>query len=245
MKALYTLEWIFYTYLESKLWIIGCAFCTLLSITVVWSETTFWISNYSTLELSILYWWLNAQQNMSVVAQWIVIFIPVWYIAYTAYWSMFELRIMNYYRLLPHQLSDANSILFSAYYVCRLTAPMVYNFLLMIHDQTSAFYLVNKQMNLTPLFGSYANAFLPLCLVVLCLFNILDVYSWLLQCFCFKRFKKFRYDEDFSDERIDQGKDIVANEKSLKERGLGLSIDQETGSLLKKEQEKECIVWYY
>jgi len=164
-------------------------------------------------------------------------FIPVWYITYCAYWSMFQLRLFNYYRLIPHQQSDANSILFSAYYICRLTAPMVYNFLLMIDDKTSAFYKVMGEMDFVPIFGDKraASAFLPLVLIILCAFNIFDVYSWLLGCFCFKRFRKFTYTEDFSDERIDKGRDIVLQEKSLKEKGLGLSVDQDYGSLLKKE----------
>jgi len=242
VQILYNLEWVFYTYLESNLWIIASALCALLSISVVWSETTFWISDYfPAVRLSIFYWLLNGYGDMSVLLQWIVIFVPCCYIAYCAYWSMFQLRILNYYRLIPKQQSDANSILFSAYYVCRLTAPMIYNFLRMIDDSTSAFYKVMGPMNLVPLLGNAVvmNALIPLTLLALCCLNVFNVYSWLLGCFCLRKFKKFVYDEDFSDERIEQGKDIIGQEKSLKERGLGLSIDQENGSLLNKNKKKK------
>jgi len=240
-QTIYTFEWLYYTFVETKLWMVASFLCGLLSISVVWSETVFWITqHFPRIKLSIFYWLLNGNENMSVIFQWTVMFIPVWYITYSAYWSMFQLRIFNYYRLIPHQQSDANSILFSAYYICRLTAPMVYNFLLMIDDKTSAFYKVMGQMDLVPIFGEEgsANAFLPLILIILCALNIFNVYSWILGLFCFKRFRKFTYNEDFSDERIDKGKDIVSQEKSLKEKGLGLSIDQDYGSLLRKNKKK-------
>jgi len=240
-QTMYTLEWYYFTYLEAKMWIVASLLSVLLSISVVWSESLFWVTQiFPSVKLSIFYWLLNGNENITVIYQWIVMFIPVWYITYCAYWSMFQLRLFNYYRLIPHQQSDANSILFSAYYICRLTAPMVYNFLLMIDDKTSAFYKVMGEMDFVPIFGDKraASAFLPLVLIILCAFNIFDVYSWLLGCFCFKRFRKFTYTEDFSDERIDKGRDIVLQEKSLKEKGLGLSIDQDYGSLLKKNKKK-------
>jgi hypothetical protein len=68
-------------------------------------------------------------------------------------------------------------------------------------------------INLAPLLGGEDKgtvAFLPLCLIVLCALHIFNVYNWLFGCCCFKRFRKFVYDEDFSDERIDQGRDIIA-----------------------------------
>ena len=44
-------------------------------------------------------------------------FIPLSYMALCAYTTLFKIRLFNYYRLVPHRQSDANSIMFSAKYV--------------------------------------------------------------------------------------------------------------------------------
>jgi len=247
-QMLYTLEWYWYTYAERIAYAVAAVLLAVLSICVVWSESVFWIATIQgwqkpgrELHLSIFYWLLNANEDMNVLLQWLVIFVPCGYIAYCAYWSMFQLRIMNYYRLIPHQQTDEYSILFSAYYVCRLTAPMVYNFLLMLDDRTSAYVQLMGMVNIVPLLGDWANAYLPLFLIVLCAMNVFNVWTWLTTTCCLKRFRKFTYDEDFSDERIDQGAEIISKERSFKERGLALSLDQIDGSLLKRKQKKTSV----
>ena len=44
----------------------------------------------------------------------VVVFLPLAYAALAAYSTLFRIRLFNYYRLIPHQETDANSILFSA-----------------------------------------------------------------------------------------------------------------------------------
>jgi len=237
MQYLYKAEWYWYTYGESPAMVVAAFFCGALSICTVWSETFFWIAtvpNWEHWHLSIFYWMLNGKSDMNQFFQWLVVFVPCCYIAFCAFWSMFQLRILNYYRLIPHQQTDSNSILFAAYYICRLTAPMIYNFLLMVDDKSSAYRKVMNVVDLIPVMGNLANAYMPIVLVLLCAMNLFNVWTKLLGACCIKRFRKFSYDEEFSDERIDQGKDIIATERNLRERGLGLSIDQENGSLLKK-----------
>lgn len=76
--------------------------------------------------------------------------------ALCAYTTLFKLKLFNFYRLVPHQMSDAGSIMFSAKYVvylylfsiivfflfiffisylCRLAAPLAYNFLSIVHQE--------------------------------------------------------------------------------------------------------------
>lgn len=239
MQFLYKVEWYWYIYCEYPAHVFGAFFSGALSVCVVWSETVFWIATvpgWEKWKLSIFYWILEGAPDQFF--QWFVVFIPCCYIAFCAFWSMFQLRILNYYRLIPHQQTDASSILFLAYYVCRLTAPMIYNFLLMLHDQSSAYKKVMNLVDLVPVMGTWANAYLPILLVVLCGMNVFNIWTKILGACCIKRFRKFSYDEEFSDERIDQGKDIIANERSLREGGLGLSIDQVDDSLQKKKNKK-------
>jgi len=67
---------------------------------------------------------------------------------------MFRIRVFNYFYLSLYHLTDENSLIFAATFLCRLTAPLSYNFLGMIHmdqaitkqtdRQETAFSLVNK-----------------------------------------------------------------------------------------------------
>ena len=43
------------------------------------------------------------------------------------------MRIFNYFYLSLYHLTDENSLIFAATFLCRLTAPLCYNFLGMIH----------------------------------------------------------------------------------------------------------------
>ena len=96
-------------------------------------------------------------------------------------------------------------------------------------------------IDLIPIMGNLANAYMPILLIILCAMNVFNVWTkvllpsfmniislqmltllQLLGACCIKRFRlgmcyclvncdrKFSYDEEFTDERIDQGKDIIA-----------------------------------
>jgi hypothetical protein len=45
------------------------------------------------------------------------IFLSITYMAICVYWSLFRLRLFNFYRLIPHQQTDPSSLMFCALYV--------------------------------------------------------------------------------------------------------------------------------
>ena len=56
------------------------------------------------------------------------------------------MRIFNYFYLSLYHLTDENSLIFAATFLCRLTAPLSYNFLGMIHmDQAITKKIVRHQ----------------------------------------------------------------------------------------------------
>lgn len=55
------------------------------------------------------------------------------YLCLCAYYTIFRMRIFNYFYLSLYHLTDENSLIFAATFLCRLTAPLSYNFLGMIH----------------------------------------------------------------------------------------------------------------
>jgi len=218
------LEWAWYVHMKPRFLQAQSIFFALLSITLIWSEMTMWVSS---VHLSVFYWLYQSTRNSVLLIQWIVIFMPVAYMAYACYWSLYQFRLGNYYRMVTLQLSDSNSILFNAYYVCRLTSPLVYNFLLLMSAQKSAFYKVMGIMQIADFFGNSWNLYFPMVLIFLCFMNVFNGYTKVARMLPFKSCQRFVFDEDFNDERIDEGQKIIADEKDLKLNGHPLSIEFE------------------
>lgn len=211
-------EWVWKIKLEPIALKIASLLCAALSIIVIWSELVFWIpaGDYGMSIFSLLVNESKESQSFTVVL--IIVFLPVAYIASCAYWSLFKLKLFTFYRLIPHQQTDPSSILFSAAYLCRLAAPLAYNFLLMGRIDTSAFYKVMGLINLAPLLGSFYNIYFPMVLVVLALFNVFNVYTKIVATCCVK--KRFIFDESFNHSKIEQGKEIMKHERELREKGI-------------------------
>ncbi|KAK6050865.1 LMBR1-like region [Cooperia oncophora] len=75
------------------------------------------------------FWLVNAQRPLcKLVAMCIIC-----YLCSCAYFTVFRLKIYQYYHLDPNRHTDGNSLLFSAILLCRLTPPICLNFLGMIH----------------------------------------------------------------------------------------------------------------
>ena len=56
------------------------------------------------------------------------------------------------------------------------------------------------------IFGSSFTTFFPILLIVLCLFNLFNIYGKCMSCV---GLKKFRFEEDFDDERIGEGMKLL------------------------------------
>jgi len=93
----------------------------------------------------------------------------------------------------PHQQSDANSIMFSSNYLCRLAAPLSFNFLKFIHVTDSSFNKVMGEMDAFPFLGRDFTIFFPIFVAVLCLFALFKVWGKLGSMCCIQ---KLRYIPD-------------------------------------------------
>jgi len=164
---------------------------------------------------------VNQTQNNYVLLEFLVLVI-ISYIGACAYSSLFEVQIGEVigsypiFRLLPHQRSDPNSIIFSAAYLTRLVSSIALNFLHVInYNKTvppSPFFTV---MQSDPIQDSIYNYF-PIILGIICLGTLFNVYHYIKSCFCYD--KIFYYAEDFKDEQIDHGEDILRREKEARGR---------------------------
>eukprot|EP01097_Dermamoeba_algensis_P007333 TRINITY_DN4628_c0_g1_i1.p1 TRINITY_DN4628_c0_g1~~TRINITY_DN4628_c0_g1_i1.p1 ORF type:complete len:423 (-),score=85.71 TRINITY_DN4628_c0_g1_i1:274-1542(-) len=261
-KIFNILEWIWYTYLYEISLKILCLFSVLLSLSVVWTEMTF-LSTSPNLSLFSIILGFQRQTN-SIWAQFAII-VPVCYIASSAYYSLFQLKIFNMYTLIPHHMTDPYSLLFNAGYISKLIAPLVYNFLLMLHFHSSknhqtAFLQVMGDMTIVPFFGEEFFLYFPIVLIIISLSNLFNFHNkamhfftcsgalqrcvvwirrkcegrgaegdvenatrerdssrlgWLKKIEEVLDFRDFEFDEEFMDDRIDQGRELLSKEKEL------------------------------
>ncbi|EGG17875.1 hypothetical protein DFA_08876 [Cavenderia fasciculata] len=215
------LEWTWYNYLEvPMMWILAIWF-VIMSVVIIWSEIS--VSITST-DVSILSNIVKHSDVNNIGIQFILFF-PLGYEALTTYSTLFKIRIFNYYRLIPHQHSDSNSIIFSAAYLCRLAAPLCYNFTTFIHYKTT-FTAVMGNMDYTPFLGKYFYVYFPMIIIIVCLATLFNVFSRIMNCLNMQRFK---FDSEFSHENIDEGKVLIESERRKRNNSRKVAeIEQQT-----------------
>jgi len=142
--------------------------------------------------------------------------IPLLFIMFCSYWSLFKIKLFTYYRLLPHR-SDPYSLQFSAAYLSRLAAPLTLNFLHMCKFNGSSFQKVMSSMEEMPFLGGTSfNYYAPIILVLLCVIEIFNVIPRILNCLHIKR--SFLYSDSSSlnesvSSRVEEGKKILEAER--------------------------------
>ncbi|KYQ90103.1 hypothetical protein DLAC_08688 [Tieghemostelium lacteum] len=204
-KIIDRLEWVWYSYLQGPIYRFLTLVFALLSLLVIWSEISVAVTSRDVSILSNIV----KHSNMANVLIQVVVFFPLGYEALSTYSTLFKIRIFNYYRLIPHQHSDSNSIIFSAAYLCRLAAPLCFNFITFIQTQTT-FSKVMGTMDVAPFLGNYFYIYFPLIIIVVFLATLFNLFSRILNFFNVSR---FRFDTDFTHEQIDEGKFLLDSER--------------------------------
>lgn len=177
-----------------------CLACAGMSTLVVASEVTFAVDGVDLSLLSLiarsLPGWLPFMLFQVLLA------LPLVYIAYCAYSSLFQLRLFSYYHLVTGQKSDWASLIFSASYLCRLITPMGYNYMLMLHAEDTAFLSVMGTLDLSS-FGKHFQDLLPLLILPSAAATIFKLYARAANALCGRR---FQFDEkSMSDIQVQRG----------------------------------------
>lgn len=156
--------------------LVSCC-CGMLSAIIILGETTIFIETWSMSLLSLLFRsdhgpWLT--QVFCVV--------PLSYMAYTAYFSIFRLKIAGWYGIYGNGNTDAGSLVWCASLLARLSAPLCYHFLLLIRLPGTTFQAYMGKMNVVPVLGDSVNKVFPCVIAVLCLMNVMNVYERIMRC---------------------------------------------------------------
>lgn len=156
-------NWWLYVVLQPLLLRVASILAGILTVVIVWSELTFVFVLKTKVPVSpislLFYEWHGHYGLLQSVS-----FILLIYMSFCAYSTLFQIKLFNYYVLLPDKHTDEISLLFCGAYLCRLAMPLYYNYLLLAslgstHD--SVFSELMGKMNLMPFLGEKIYKFFP------------------------------------------------------------------------------------
>jgi len=220
------------------IWTSTSIFCGILSLSLLWSESIFFVLPSFSIYGQLVY--------LSGNTLWVQIisFVGISYIGACVYAGLFNFRLFNYYRLLKKN-TDANSIIFSAAYLSRLNAPLALNFLHIIGLVDTAGYKIKSpflevigSMSVVPILGDKFQIYFPLCILLFFALAIFNVGNLINRCIaCCRRIKKLQFAAfDESKEKINKGKQLVSDYK------LPTINDQENANLISSQAEQENLL---
>jgi hypothetical protein len=158
------------------------------SLLITWSEVTV----FAPANLSVVHILLDAFAASPVGSQ-LVSIIPLSYMLGCAYWSLFRLRLFNYYRMVPGNHTGTTSVVFSSSYLTKLVVPLSWNFVNMSQLlSTTGFGSVMASMDFLPLFGVSFYTYWPVILLVFVLASLFNLSTKISRAL---RLPAFEFDE--------------------------------------------------
>lgn len=193
------------------------------SIFVVWSEVTFFIKSPT---ISLFAVFINlAKKNYDYVYIEIVSCVTIAYMCTAAYYTIFKIRVLNYYYLAPRHQTDEYSLIFSGMLLCRLTPPMCLNFLGLIHLDShitsnkniseTSYTSIMGHMDVISFIANGFNIYFPIGILLLCLATYFNLGARLLTAV---GFEQFMGDGDITTDLVEEGKELVKREKRKRQR---------------------------
>uniref|UniRef100_A0A914XNZ7 Uncharacterized protein n=1 Tax=Plectus sambesii TaxID=2011161 RepID=A0A914XNZ7_9BILA len=214
------IEYYWEVVLKRPLLQIAGGFLFLMTLVIVWSECTFFLVRPSlSIAAAIVH---TASDGYHYKYIQLCAMVVISYMCVCAYYTVFKLRIYRYYHLDPHHQTDANSLLFSAILLCRLTPPLCLNFLGMIHLDShvsseagrgveTQFTKLMGHLDVLPLVAKGINIYLPMLILLLCLGTWFRVGTRLLHSLGIDQFVG---DDDMTTEMVQGGKALVSFERN-------------------------------
>lgn len=213
-----TLEW-FYNCIVSKytLKALSCLF-VVITVVVIWSEMTFWSTHPV---LSIFARFLQGSRlTYNYYAIEFLSLLTIAYLCFCAYYTIFKMRIFNFYYLASNHHSDEYSLIFSGTMICRLTSPLCYNYLGMMHLDShitkdpkileTQFTNLMGHMDVISFISDGFNIYFPMLILLLCLATFFNLGGRLLNFF---GFEQFLGDAEITQDLVEDGKNLVGREK--------------------------------
>ncbi|KFH70825.1 hypothetical protein MVEG_03672 [Podila verticillata NRRL 6337] len=152
--------------------------CAILSLLIVWSEVTY---NHTNPVLSVISLLVQlAQDRVSYGAIEAISFLTMLYMCTCAYTTLMKMKLLNNYVLVPNHHTDEPTLLFIGSYLCRLTFPLVYNYLTVSttigKEDTTIFAGYMGKIDMVPFLGDL-NYYMPYVILVPTLVTLFNVFA--------------------------------------------------------------------
>ncbi|KAF9980776.1 hypothetical protein BGZ65_004697 [Modicella reniformis] len=151
--------------------------CAVLSLLIVWSEMTYQNSNPVLSVIGLLV--QLAQDRMSYGTIETISFLTMFYMCTCAYTTLLKMRLLNNYVLVPNHHTDEPTLLFLGAYLCRLTFPLVYNYLTISavgKEDNTEFAAYMGKIDMVPFLGEF-NYYMPYVILVPMLMTLFNVFA--------------------------------------------------------------------
>ncbi|CAD8073309.1 unnamed protein product [Paramecium sonneborni] len=202
------LQWLWYTKIKKAYLLSLCVIFSILSSIVILSE----ISCFTEFDFNILSRIIKV--NGFIQTQ-ISILIPLMYISFCAFYGLFHINFAGMYGFYNHQQTDAPSLMFGSINFSRVSFPLTFNFLQMIHIQGTPFEDVVGNMDTSSVLGMSFSYSLPILLIMASIFNFFEIYDKILQVVGLPQFK-FSYTQFNSEE----GERLICKARVKREREI-------------------------
>ncbi|KAL8571888.1 hypothetical protein ACOMHN_011480 [Nucella lapillus] len=225
LRVIYTptVEWYWKCRVQAYFYMGVSVVLMVLSFMVVWSECLFFIKSPV---LSLFAVFINlARLNYDYAYIELASILTIAYLCFCAYYSVFKIRILNYYYIAPHHQTNEHSLIFTGMMLCRLTPPMCLNFLGLIHldshvtsgfdIQETSYTKIMGHMDVISIISDGFNIYFPILIVLLCICTYFSLGSRLLSLL---GFQQFIGDDDMTSELVDEGRELVKRERRKQER---------------------------
>lgn len=212
------IEWMYRCKIKKYLLKTVSILMTILTFMVIWSEMTFFNKKPV---LSLFAIFLNtSRETYNYFSIEIVGLMVIAYLCFCAYYTLFKMRVFNYYYLAPNHQTNEYSLIFSGMLLCRLTSPLCYNFLGLVHLDShitkdtniieTQFTSIMGHMDVISVISDGFNIYFPMLIFLLCLATFFNLGQHTLHFF---GFEQFIGDTDLTIELIDDGKNLVGRER--------------------------------
>ncbi|GJJ69973.1 hypothetical protein EMPS_02322 [Entomortierella parvispora] len=192
-----SLEWHWHLNIRPVLLKSASVICAALSLLIVWSEMTYQNVNPILSVIGLLV--QIARQNVSYGSIEAISFLTMCYMCTCAYTTLMKMKLLNNYVLVPNHHTDEPTLLFIGSYLCRLTFPLVYNYLTIStigKEDSTIFAQYMGKIDMVPFLGEF-NYYMPYVILVPTLITLFNVFA--------KMFAICSISDNFFDNDDDEG----------------------------------------
>jgi hypothetical protein len=194
-------------HLNIKPWLhrVVAFFLIILSLCTILSEITL----FTNLPLSLFGLLIGQFDNIYIIN--ILCLMPLIFMFLTALYGLFNLKLSGFYSIHDNRQTDSASLLFLSGFMCRIGFPLCLNFVQILKlDKVKT--SIESIMGETPDAGKNFMIFFPTILILLCLFNLFNIYGRFMNIL---GFNTFGFKNAQTDERIEEGNEVLNKSKII------------------------------